>query len=71
MANHCLTFFFQQFNQLLLLLDQVVDFCGFVIEESGYYCLLFLLGSPNLKLFRTSDYLFNPPVPVIAPSVWT
>jgi hypothetical protein len=35
MANHCLTFFFQQFNQLLLLLDQVVDFCGFVIEESG------------------------------------
>jgi hypothetical protein len=33
MANHCLTFFFQQFNQLLLLLDQVIDFCGFVIEE--------------------------------------
>jgi hypothetical protein len=33
MANHRLTFFFQQFNQLLLLLDQVIDFCGFVIEE--------------------------------------
>jgi hypothetical protein len=34
MANHRLTFFFEQFDQLLFF-NQVVDFGGFMVEEFG------------------------------------
>jgi len=42
MANHRLAFFFEQFNQLLLFFNQVIDFGGFMVEEVG-----------NLNLFRS------------------
>jgi hypothetical protein len=33
MANDCLTFFFEQFDEPLLFFYQRIDFGGFVVEE--------------------------------------
>jgi hypothetical protein len=38
MANYRLTFFFEQFDQLMLFFNQVVDFGGFMVEEFAIFC---------------------------------
>ncbi len=44
MADHRLAFFFEQGDELLLFVDQGIDFGGFVVEEVGDLGLFKYLG---------------------------
>jgi hypothetical protein len=46
MTDNSLAFFFEQGDQLLLFVDQGVDFGGFVVKEVGDF-LLFVDGRTN------------------------
>ena len=56
MADDRLTLFFQQFDQLLLLGNQGINFDGFMVEEVGDLDLFFFLVSQYRNIVKKAGH---------------